>query len=363
VAGTTSRLAGFLATELAPTPGRGRATLRIVAASVLATILVMGFHVPEGHWAIMTIFTVSQADAGASLRRGVQRVLGTILGGSAGIVLVNVFADQPWIRLPLFGTLGAVGLFLFRTTTAPYVGFLAGITGLMVVAAARGPDPSGAIVLGLWRIALIAASVLLAVGAQLLLWPDDPEEELLAEIGARVDAAAQAVRRCVGGTPRADAPPPSALVESGLVRHLDLLANAEARYPSLRLRHVEQITLIGAVEHLLTGALALERAAAGVAGPMPPPTVARLAALGADCDRLRDALVARRPPAAARATERPTDEAVAMSRATGLLPAVLEMERALGEMEGALGFLGNPRLGPDVSPARLRSPLDAPAAG
>src|SRR5215831_2934844 len=96
-----------------------------------ATVLVMGFHIPEGHWTVITIFTVSQPDAGASLRKGVQRVIGTVAGGVIGILIVSIFADQPWIRVPLFGAFGAIALFLERTTTAPYVGLLSGFTALL----------------------------------------------------------------------------------------------------------------------------------------------------------------------------------------------------------------------------------------
>jgi multidrug resistance protein MdtO len=362
VSGAATRFVDFLGVELAPTPGRGRATLRIVVACVVATAIVMAFHVPDGHWAIITIFTVAQADAGASLQKGVQRVIATIAGGAVGIVVAIVFADQPWVRTPLIGVIGAVALFLSRTTTAPYVGLLGGITALIVLSTTRGADPSAAVAFGLWRVALIAFGVSIGTGAQLFLWPTDPEEVLLGELGARIDAAGRILRRCLAGAPAPGTVAPSTLVQSGLARHLDLLANAEARHPALRLRHVEQLTLVGAVEHLLTGALALERAslaAGGTVGPSPA-TRARLGTIVAACDRLRDALATRTPPRAAPAGDRSPDEAVAAGGAARLLPAMVEMERALGDMDGAMGFLGNPLTRAEASPAGDRTPLDAP---
>src|SRR5262245_46173361 len=100
--------------------------MRLVVACVVATMFVMAFRIPEGHWTIMSIFTVGQADAGASLRKGWQRMIGTFAGGALGIVVAAVFADQPWVRLPLLALLAALSLFLSRTTTAPYVGLLGG---------------------------------------------------------------------------------------------------------------------------------------------------------------------------------------------------------------------------------------------
>ncbi len=355
---TRAPLTEFLATELAPWPGRARATLRIVVACVVATAITVGFHIPDGHWATITIFTVSQADAGASLTKGIQRVVGTVAGGMAGIVTVVLFADEPWLRMPLLGLIAAASLFLSRTTTAPYVGLLGGLTALMIGAQVRGSDPSAAVAIGLWRIALIVLGVLIGTGTQLYLWPDDPEEHLLAELADRLRTVTQTIGRCITGA-LAEA---TDSLEATLVHHLDLLANAETRYPSLRLRHLEQMTLVGGVEHLLTAAAGLERSS--IAGRVPgEPARARLARIAARCERLRDALVTRRP-FGEEAGDTHDDEVVAAGGDVHMLPAIVEMERALGLLAGATGFLGRPHLGPESSAATPRTPLDslAPAA-
>ena len=62
------RLLRFLERELRSTPGRLRATLRILVgclAAVVTTSILGADILPHGHWTITTIFTVSQADAGA----------------------------------------------------------------------------------------------------------------------------------------------------------------------------------------------------------------------------------------------------------------------------------------------------------
>jgi len=135
-----SSLADFLRAELAPTPGRARATARLVVASVVATALVMGFRIPEGHWIIIAIMTVGLADAGASIQKGVQRLIGTFGGGAIGILVVAVFADEPEVRVPLMGLVAMATLFLSRTTTAPYVFLLGGITAVLVIESTSGSD-------------------------------------------------------------------------------------------------------------------------------------------------------------------------------------------------------------------------------
>ena len=342
----------FLAAELAPTPGRARATGRIVAACVVAALIGYGFHVPEVHWALVTIFTVSQPDAGASLVKGQQRVLATFLGGVAGILLVTIFADEPWIRVPLLGAIAALGIFLSRTTTAPYVGLLGAFTALLIGTVARGTDPSAAIAVGLWRILLICGGVILGTGAQVFLWPVDPEATLLGLLRARVAAAARSVRRVLAGAPPADDTEAQALARDGLLRQLDLLSSAEARHPSLRRRHLEQLALIGGAERLLTAALALDAASAGALGDAGRRRLERIAA---ECDRLEEALRQPVDLAAADLTERPPDAAVAAAGGTALLPGFLEMEGALAQLAVALGAQA-----PDRSVGSGPTLLDAP---
>lgn len=95
-AGSASRsgtaLVTFLQAELAPTPGRGRATLRIVVATLVAPLLIAGLQLPEGHWILITLLSVSLPDAGASLVRGFHRLLGTLAGATAAIAAVIIGA-------------------------------------------------------------------------------------------------------------------------------------------------------------------------------------------------------------------------------------------------------------------------------
>jgi hypothetical protein len=86
---------------------------------------------------------------------------------------------------------------------------------------------------------------------------------------------------------------------SGFARELDLLANAEARYPSLRRRHPEQIALITEVERLLTNALWLSELTQGPEGQprLDDSLRRRLGTIREECGHQRRALAARQPAA------------------------------------------------------------------
>ncbi len=319
----------FLASELAPTPGRFRATMRVVVACVVAIVIVMGLHVPYGHWSVITIFTVCQTDAGASLRKGIQRTLGTVLAGLITIVCIVAFADQPWMLVPLVGLGCGMALFLSRTTSAPYVGLLLGITfAILLPTGASEADPE----LALWRILVVTLGVVIATAAQMLLWPDDPAQLLLDDVERILARTEATLERASRGEPTASLDPLSA---SGLGRHLDLIANAEARHPSLRRRHQEQLSLVTELDRLVTAVLWL---APDDVRAVDTPTAQGLAHAAAACAQLRAALATRTPPA-----ELPPLPARSTDPRLGAMAAgTIEMDRALRGVAATLCFLGTP---------------------
>jgi multidrug resistance protein MdtO len=248
-----ARFLAFLRTELAPTPGRGRVTLRIVVTCLTATGLVMGLHAPHGDWIVWTIFHVNSEDAGASLIHGVQRVVSTLAGAAVGMLIGIAFADEPQFMFVAIGVAVAVWMFLSRTTSARDSTVLAAFTMLLVVTS-RLDSPGVEVETALWRVLMILVGVVLGTGAQLVVWPQDPEQRLLDDVGQRLARVEGLLARAASATP---GPPHrrDLAMMSGLSRELDLLANAEARYPSLRRRHTEQIALVTETERLLTNAV------------------------------------------------------------------------------------------------------------
>ena len=75
---------------------------------------------------------------------------------------------------------------------------------------------------------------------------------------------------------------------------LDLLANAEARHPSLRRRHTEQLALIVEVDRLVTAAVWLVNDARDWATAPNEEIQRQLLAIALECSRLADALASDR---------------------------------------------------------------------
>jgi multidrug resistance protein MdtO len=347
-------LLAFLRRELAPTPGRLRAALRIVVASlaaVVVTVLLGAGSFPHGHWTITTIFTVSQADAGASLRKSIQRVIGTVVGGGLGILVVIALADQPAVYVPVLGAVAFLGIFASQTTSAPYVMLLGTVTFVLVTFFPPGSSASAAIETGLWRVVAIVVGVICGTGAQLFLWPDDPETKLRGALAARLRSVATVLSSLAEPANRGAEVTPPVLAGSDLSAELDLLSNAEALHPSLRRRHTEQLALIVEIDRLLTTAVWLVNASRHWSAALDERVSRRFALLAAECSRLADALTAGRPPAP---SAMPPLEATEGGAVAGLRPTLEDMTLALRRVRDALAFLDPAQ--PAVVPA-----LDSPA--
>lgn len=63
-------------------------TVRLLSASVLAYGAAAMFGLPDGYWAMITAVVVTQPVLQATLIAGLDRVLGTLLGALAGLIVI-----------------------------------------------------------------------------------------------------------------------------------------------------------------------------------------------------------------------------------------------------------------------------------
>jgi multidrug resistance protein MdtO len=358
------RLVQFLRRELAPAPGRSRATLRTLVgclAALVITAVLGGGILPHSHWTVTTVFAVSQSDTGASLRRSLQRLVGTVAGGLLGICVVIAFADMPTVYIPLIGAIAGLGIFLSLTTTTPYVMLLGTMTFILVTFFPPGAVAQVAVETGVWRMIAITIGVACGTGAQLFLWPEDPGDKLRRVLAGRLASVAGAIGRLVERQGPDRVAPPAAIATVGgddLVAQIDLLTNAEARHPFLRQRHAEQLSLIVEVDRLLT-------AAAWLSGAPIPVTTANdsglrreIRAIAQECDALAAALAEGRPPLSSppAALDEPAGEDV-----VGFRPTLDDMKLALRRVRGAMGFLDPNRAVVATLDRPTRTPIFTPA--
>jgi uncharacterized membrane protein YccC len=129
-------IAGALLTELRSLDWRGPRGLEAAeaAASVtLAVLAALALHADAPWWAGVSAFIVSKAAPLAAVSRGIMRVVGSIVGALAALVLLRLFVYQ-WLPfcLSLFA-LSCIGSFGFVSSRFGYAWLVGTVTACLVM--------------------------------------------------------------------------------------------------------------------------------------------------------------------------------------------------------------------------------------
>lgn len=128
--------------------------LRTSIAACLALVLAFAIGLEHPQWAAMSVWAASQPLREQLIAKGVYRVLGTVMGTAAGIVLVMLYQIEP--ALLVAGLTLWVGLCTWATNLQrgfiAYATVLAGYTAAMVALVDLG-NAEGVLALGAdgWR--------------------------------------------------------------------------------------------------------------------------------------------------------------------------------------------------------------------
>ncbi len=173
-------LVEFLATELAPYPGRTPKVLRMVVAAVLTMLLVQVFRLPNGFLAAFYALAISREDPRSIARNGRMVALGNLAGLALAVLGMVLFVDFPLFRFLLILCCFFLAFYATRVVTnySAAFGF-----GILVVAAtsvniiwSRGTPLRPDVATVLWTSAGMMLGAISAVVAELLFAPASWEE-------------------------------------------------------------------------------------------------------------------------------------------------------------------------------------------
>lgn len=104
------------------------------AAAMLALFLALGMGLANPFWAAMTVYIVSQPQTGSVRSKALYRLLGTLVGGCAAVLLVPLLYNAPeLLSLALAGWVGlCLGISLLDRTPRSYIFMLSGYTAALI---------------------------------------------------------------------------------------------------------------------------------------------------------------------------------------------------------------------------------------
>jgi multidrug resistance protein MdtO len=317
----TSRLGEFLRRELAPTPGRWQAALRITLACLACTIPIMVFHLKQPVMVMIGMFMVTREDISTTLLGTILAIIAAI--ATCGLLLLYYMCalDLTWLRVLCVPVFILLGLLMIRVVNPPILGLGVALCvgfGITIPDTVSNIEVLNRVPFYYCWAWILGLSVNLAV--QYLLNPESSRSVLRRGLTERLDAVERLLRRLANSESLERQPSSLAqLALAGVAEPLRLLQVTGAVEPWLKKHNTEVRAQFIVVDRLVTAAAMLE--AQGVQSAIET-TQQRMRNLADACACWRTAIKNHAPPEISGPV---TAAAVTEQEA---LPSLAEMERA-----------------------------------
>ena len=141
----------------------------------------------------LAIVLISLSTSGASINKGVMRVIGTAIGCVVGLILVEWFSQARWsMMLALSGYLIFTGYYL-QTSRYPYAWFVAGFMPLVIWSDTYG-TVDNSFHFAVFRLLETASGVIIYSLVSVLLWPQTAGAQFYRLGGEYLDQLCQLLR-------------------------------------------------------------------------------------------------------------------------------------------------------------------------
>jgi multidrug resistance protein MdtO len=196
----------LLRAELAPTPGRFNATVRIVVATAIVLVTSLALEVPFVDLSAFIVIYLTMMTGGVTTQNSVfvaivsaLAIVVVTLSIALTILIFRFTIDYPPLRLGAMALVCFIGMYVSRILPHA-VGFLLALI-VFVTQAYVDVFPGGeaAIRAALWVWVAVVYAAAVTVAVNLVLLPADPAPLLRREVAERLRAVARAITAARGG--------------------------------------------------------------------------------------------------------------------------------------------------------------------
>ena len=152
---------------------RARAALAAALAVGVAILLALALRLQDVFWAGISAFVCTQASQPQSVRKGLHRIIGTLLGAAAALVCFPPVAFDHVATMSLLFIAGTAAIAGSLVSRFSYAWLLGGITAVMVILGALD-DPTQALNIAFFRSSEIALGTSVALVIAKWLLPTGP---------------------------------------------------------------------------------------------------------------------------------------------------------------------------------------------
>src|SRR5258708_31793977 len=191
-----SRFWELLWREMAPTPERWMAALRLTLSCLICTVPVMAFHLQQALIVMVLMFAISKEDTTTTLVGTVISIIGFTIGCAGLLAFYLCAIDLEWLRVLAVPASITLGLFLNRILTSGPLGTAISLPlamGMITPDTVSSPEYLNRYPFYFWWAGVLGLTVNLTV--QYLLNPKTSYSVLVQGMAARLDAVEAMLRR------------------------------------------------------------------------------------------------------------------------------------------------------------------------
>ncbi len=151
-------------------PAAAASALKTTLGLLIAWAIVLWYQWPDPFLAPIAVLFLQTPYLGASLRKGLMRVIGTLAGALLVLALLALLEQQRWALLGSIALLLACSVYMIRHSRYGYAWFMVAITAAIIAtdAAAR---PNLAFELAVYRTSEAIVGILVVLTINGILWP------------------------------------------------------------------------------------------------------------------------------------------------------------------------------------------------
>src|SRR6266540_6990361 len=158
--------------ELAPFPGRGAITLRMLAAVLLVTVISMALRTPLTAISAYMVFFVTKENRRITTLTGLVLALGATIGIALSLFTYRITFDEPALRIPIMAATVFCGMFLSRVLAIGPLAFAIGfVLALTQSVSELEPDADALVRSLLWTWVILVFPVVVTVIVNQVLLP------------------------------------------------------------------------------------------------------------------------------------------------------------------------------------------------
>jgi len=230
-----------------------RHALRMAIAVPLSLLIASWLSMPMPYWVPFAVVTILKPDYGSLLRRGVGRMVGTLLGASLAAVLITVLNPSETLTVALVAIVAWAAYTTWKANFAIGIGFVTAL--ILIVLSTSLQDSTGTAFDRALDVTVGGGIALLSY----LLWPPPPRAGVDTTIAALFEALARYVRS-VGDLVTSQAPPLAIVRENARATRLAWAA-ADSAVGNVALEPKVSAQVVDVDRGLLAAALRCIRAA------------------------------------------------------------------------------------------------------